>query len=148
MIKDILSKAKETKSFLCFPPAGKEALEQSNKELASFGNQHLPEDFCQFLELCDGLYYDGLELFGTKEHPRPTKEYTFTNLVKANKPFSEYTFFYQKIIIGSMSENFIIYDNKNKLFAVIDRINLCSQVEFSSFEELFSYLLRHCEIEI
>lgn len=148
MISSLLSKAKKTKSFLCFPTAGKEYIEQTNQELIKLGCPVLSQDFCVFLSLCDGLYYDGLELFGTKEHPRPTKQYIFTNIINANKPFLEYTFFNQKIILGSMSENFIIYDNKNKLFAVIDRINLCSQVEFSSFEELFSYLLRHCEIEI
>lgn len=146
MINTLLSKAKEKKSFLCFPPADKESLKQSKKELTDLGYLPLPEDFCQFLDLCDGLYYDGLELFGTKEHPRPTKEYIFTNLTNANKPFSEYTFFCQKTIIGSMSENFIIYDNNNKIFAIVDRINLCSQIEFSSFEDLFSYLLQHCGV--
>ncbi len=146
MISSLLSKAQKTKSFLCFPAIGKESVEQTNQELIKLGSPALPPDFCVFLSLCDGLYYDGLELFGTKEHPRPTKQYIFTDIINANKPFLEYTFFNQKLILGSMSENFIIYDNKNNLFAVIDRINLCSQIEFSSFEELFSYLLQHCGV--
>lgn len=146
MISTLLSNAKKTKSFLCFPPAGKDVVEQTNQDLSDLGCPVLPQEICLFLDLCDGLYYDGLELFGAQEHPRPTKEYTFTSLIKANKPFLEYSFFCQKIIIGSMSENFIIYDAKNKLFAVIDRINLCSQIEFSSFEDLFLSLLHSCDI--
>lgn len=148
MINSLLTQAQKTKHFISFSPMGTDSIEQTNQELINSGNPPLPSDFCDFLSLCDGIYYDGLELFGTKEHPRPTKEYVFTNIIKANTPFSEYSFFSQKLIIGDMSENFIIYDSKNKLFAVIDRTNLCSQVEFSSFEELLSYLLRHCEIEL
>ena len=93
MVRVLLSKAKEEKAFICFPPMDETKLRQTNEVLTDICGCLLPEDFCTFLMLCDGLYYDGLEFFGTTEHPRPAKNYIFTNIINANKPLSEYTFF-------------------------------------------------------
>ncbi len=148
MINTLLNNAMAQKGCIVFPPAGEADLQQAGHLLNELGFAALPPDFAAFLRLCDGLYYDGLEILGTLPHPRPSKQYTFACLADVNRPFAEYGYFAGKLIIGRMSENFIVYDQSNGLFAMIDRINLCSQIEFSGFNDLFASLLRLCEIEV
>ena len=147
MIKTLLEKTFAQNGCICFPPSAEENILLTNQQLSSLGFAALPPDFAALLSVCDGFYYDGLEILGVKPHPRPLKNYTFADIVEVNRPFAEYVFFKGKVIIGRLSENIIVYDGINKLFAVIDRVNLCSQVEFSDFADLMVSLLRLCDIE-
>lgn len=147
MIKSLLEKILAQNSCIYFPPSAEENVLLTNQQLSELGFASLPPDFTILLSVCDGFYYDGLEILGVKPHPRPVKNYIFAGLAEVNRPFAEYAFFKGKVIIGRMSENIIVYDDVNKLFAIIDRVNLCSQVEFSDFGSLLASLLRLCDIE-
>lgn len=144
MNKDLLDKLCSQPSSLTFPPAVKADTARAVEQLKEMNFAVPTPDYLAFLSYCDGYYYDGLELFGIRTHLRMSKQYTFPNLVEQNRNFCQYTFFIGKLIIGRISEHFIIYDEHNKLYAIVDRVNLCSMVEFSDFDGLLSTLCQLC----
>ena len=83
------------------------------------------------------------------EVTREEKRYIFPSLLSSNQDFANYEFFANKLIIGIISENFIIYNAENKNYAIIDTINLHTLEEFSSFDTLFNSInLRYTSFEV
>lgn len=148
MIDALIQKAKQQYGCVYFEGASDDDIRQADEFLQSMGFAPLPQDFINFLQICDGFYYDGLEFLGTKAHPRPQKEYTFMGLKEVNKDFADFEFFSNKIIIGRASEVFIIYDGNNNNYAIIDGVNLCSQIELSNFNNLFIESMRLCDLPV
>ena len=146
MIDLLLKKAKEQYGCLFFDGANIEDIKHSDNFLKSMGFASIPKDFAKFLQMTDGFYYDGLEFLGTQAHPRPQKNYTFWGINEVNKDFADFEFFSNKLIIGRASEIFIIYNGNNSTYAIVDGINLCSQIEVSSFNNLFVEAMRQCDI--
>lgn len=100
----------------------------------------LPEDYGKFLQITDGLIYNGLELYGIHKHERKQHHYTFPDLESVNCSYLKYSFFVDKVIIGRLSEGIIYYDAKSNSYAVSDRINLRSHSEVNTFEDLLKIL--------
>ncbi len=146
MNKELIDKLCNQPACVSFPPAVKADIVRALEQLKELKFAAPTPDYMAFLSYLDGYYYDGLELFGIRTHLRISKQYTFSNLVEQNRNFCQYTFFIGKLIIGRLSEHFIIYDERNKLYAIIDRVNLCPMVEFSDFDDLLSTLLQFCSI--
>ncbi len=145
MNKELIEKLFAKPGCITFSPASKADIARTQTQLQEMKFAALPDDFLDFLSYCDGCYYDGLEMFGAKPHPRHKKQYTFRNLSEENRDFCDYKFFLGKLIIGRMSEHLLIYDEQNKLYAVLDRVNLCSMIESSDFDGLMSAILQFCE---
>ena len=145
MNKELVEKLFAKSGCIAFSPATKAYIDRAQAQLKEMNFAALPDDFLDFLSYCDGCYYDGLEMFGTKPHPRHKKQYTFRNLSEENRDFCDYTFFIGKLIIGRMSEHLLVYAGQNKIYAVLDRVNLCSMVESSDFDGLISTILQFCE---
>lgn len=130
------------KYFIYFPQATSQQIESASKQLEELNIPKIPEDYENFLKNSNGLSYNGLELFGTEDYPREEKKYIFPSLLSSNRDFINYEFFIQKLIIGITSENFIIYDNITKNYALTDAISLHIIEEYHSFNELIKFLLK------
>ena len=126
---------------VCFPAAKDKDIQKANSFLVASGLPNLPQDYKDFLLITNGFCYDGLEFFGTETHHRKEKNYTFSSICSINNDFIEYQFFADKLIIGKMSENFIIYDSTNNSYVIVDSINLCSQIEYSEFKDIINIIL-------
>ena len=124
-----------------FPAAEEKDIQKINSDLMICELPPLPQDYKDFLLITNGFIYDGLEFFGTKSYDRKEKNYTFSGLSDINLKFVEYQFFSDKLIIGKMSENLIIYDSTNGYYSIVDSINLCSQIEFSEFKDIINIIL-------
>ena len=146
-MNELLQQASNTPGGIVFSGATEEDLQKTNQLLCQNSFASLPEEYVSFLCLSDGLSYDGLELFGTKQHSRPQKNYIFDNIASINQSFIEFDFFVNKIIIGRMSEYLIVYNKTDKKYTIIDRVNLWTQTEFSTFVELLENLLYLCNIK-
>ena len=59
----------------------------------------------------------------------------------SNQDFSNYEFFTNKLLIGIMLENLIIYDSTTQKFVIIDAISLHTLKEFADFKELFKSII-------
>lgn len=118
-----------------FEPASDEDIEHVEAELTTRGFANIPSDYKVFLKLTNGLTYNGIEFFGTSPHYRPEKDYTFPDIISESKQYINYDFFTQKIIIGRISENILLYDKKNDYYGIVDRTNLRSRIEVETFLE-------------
>lgn len=138
-----LEKFKEQESCTTFAPASFENIEKTSTFLSTNNACPLPLEYINFLKTTDGLIFNGIELFGAQEHFRPQKHYTFPHLAALNAPYSEYKFFQRKVILGRLSESFLIFDCKDGFYAVVDRMRLRSRFECKTFAELLHYLSRY-----
>ncbi len=141
MIKEYVEQIKNKDGCVYFAPAKAEDIEAINNKMKEFLFAEIPAEYKEFLSLTNGIIYDGIEFFGCR--PQIRNNYTFPDLIKINQPYSEYAYFSDKIIIGRISESFIVYNSPSNDYAMIDRLNLLTRSEEDSFTELFKNL---CEI--
>ncbi|MEM6902456.1 MAG: hypothetical protein AAF556_04380 [Pseudomonadota bacterium] len=66
------------------PPATGEEIDHAQRLLAPLVDVALPQDFRDFLGLANGLNWNGIQLFGTEDVPRPHRNYTMPSLSSAN----------------------------------------------------------------
>ena len=76
-----------------FPPALSGEIEMLNTSLLMLNFSPLPDDYAAFLSRSDGLFYDGIELYGCSSHYRESKNYKFPNLLEINRNYAAYNFF-------------------------------------------------------
>jgi len=143
---DLLEKITNKKGIILFEPSSIEDIKRMSARLISGGFPDIPQDYANFLLLSNGFYYDGMSFFGSLSHTRKQKNYEFYNLWDFNINFLEYEFFKDKLLIGHISESFIIFDKNTQVYSMIDGINLCPQIEFSNFNELFKTMLKIADI--
>lgn len=148
MIKPLYEKICSHEGCVIFLPSSEEEIKNTNSVLSCFPFALLPEDYQNFLRISNGFICNGIELMGTLPQQRLEKQYIFPDIIQINKPYAQYDYFADKLIIGRLSESMIIYDRKNTLYAVIDRINLRSRLEVDNFRELFLYILGLCNIKV
>ena len=147
MIKNLLKTLYQQQGFISFQPANKSDIEKTNAFLTNNYFAKLPQDYINFLTACNGFIFDGLELYGTKNHNRTTKKYTSESLISINEYFIDYEFFKHKTIIGKSAENFIFYNQKDNIYLITDQINLCTYVEFLKFEDILSEFIHLFELD-
>lgn len=138
MINGYLEQIKAKKGCVSFAPAHSEDILATNAKMKGLLFAEIPAEYQNFLSLTNGIIYDGIEFFGCKPQIRST--YTFPDLIKINQPYSDYAYFSDKIIIGRISESFLVYDSVTCDYAMIDRLNLLTRSEQDSFAALFKTL--------
>lgn len=147
MIKPLYETICSHEGCVIFLPGSEEEIKNTNSFLNCYHFSEIPEDYQEFLMLSNGFICNGIELMGTLTQQRLEKKYIFPDITQINKPYAQYDYFVGKLIIGRLSESLIVYDHKNNLYAVIDRINLRSRLEVGSFSEIFLYILNLCDIK-
>lgn len=108
MIDDLFEKARKLPGCVTFPPAEPEQFKTVDSFLSSRKFAALPEDYRKFLRLSNGYIFNGIEFMGTVVHQRIEKRYVFPDIIQINKPYSKYEYFREKMLIGRVSESFII----------------------------------------
>ena len=101
-----------------FPPALSGEIEMLNTSLLMLNFSPLPDDYAAFLSRSDGLFYDGIELYGCSSHYRESKNYKFPNLLEINRNYAAYNFFKNKLVVGRCSESIIYYDRRGNYYAL------------------------------
>lgn len=144
MIEKQLKTFMDFQGCITFPASAGNDIIRVNKFLAEHDFAVIPEEYLQFLKLSNGLSYNGIEFFGTINHYREEKKYTFPDLIATNMHYEGYAFFNNKIIIGRISENLMFYDKITENYAIADRLTLRSRREVTSFGELLDIFLGIC----
>ena len=135
MVRKIL---KNISGIITFPPAQEKDIKKLSQMLVLSSFPSLPDDYYSFLQLSDGLIFNDIELYGCYIHKR--KNYEFPNIEFVARLTSGNDFFRQNIIIGLMSEEIIVYNEKNAFYGIIDRVTLDYLGQYASFAELFKFL--------
>lgn len=75
-----------------FPPALSGEIEMLNTSLLMLNFSPLPDDYAAFLSRSDGLFYDGIELYGCSSHYRESKTISFRICWKLTEIMQPITF--------------------------------------------------------
>lgn len=137
-IKEILDFLADEESAGIAPPASEEDLEQCRKILVMKGFPPIPQEYLDFLRICNGFVY-GVHFFGTKPVPDTDPEHTDIrdDLITANEDFAEY---YGNmahcLLIGDEFNHKYVYDTKTGLYRAWDT-NAGLWDDYESFENMF-----------
>lgn len=136
MVNQYLTYFKNVPCSVAFAPATEANIIKIEAELTCRNFASIPEEYKTFLKLTDGISFNGIEFYGTTQHYRQEKDYTFPDLISVNKEYLNYDFFINKIIIGGISESLLLYDQTNKTYTITDRTNLRPHMEVNTFTDL------------
>lgn len=139
MYSKILKKLSQT-SALTFSPVSQEKLVKMRKSLVQNKFSPLPLDYIKFLQETDGLLWNGIRFFGIEEHDRPQKSYTFPNILKVNQDFAKRNRPADFLILGDKDEDLLVYDNKQNVYLLVDKMDLISDLSLPRFFDVL-YLL-------
>lgn len=148
MIDEHLQKIIKHSGCITFNGATDAEIAQTNAFLKNQNFAEIPKAYYELLHITNGLICDGVELMGTQSHPRQEKRYIFSDLLQINKPYANYEYFAQKLILGRLSESLIVYDQTSDYFAIVDRVNLLSRMEVDGLENLLFHLCKICGIKV
>ena len=108
-----------------------------NNNLAS-----IPSEYQEFLKETNGLILTPYEFYGTEAVSRNEYNYKFPNiidinitLVKNKNPLIE-----KRVIIGSVFFDIIIFDDTDKKFKIVNRVNFEIIEVFENFTQLLEYV--------
>lgn len=126
-----------------YPPA--EAVEVSDVYAALIQNGYgrLPADYRTFLMMTDGLFWNGLELFSTREHERNNGAFFHRAIIQSQALFSKNTQLNKKIVLGMAPEELIVYDAVRKEYQLVDRYSYTIFVKFPSFSDILYFYIRN-----
>lgn len=145
MIEDCIKNFKKFPGCVTFPPCSDEDIIHVSSLLSASGFSPIPPEYKEFLKITNGLSYNGMEFFGTRNHNRPEKHYTFPDLAASTFHYEDYDFFKRKTILGRISESIIFYDKNGDYYAIADRLTLRSRRETATFEEILTLFLEICD---
>ncbi|MBV6633572.1 MAG: YrhA family protein [Alphaproteobacteria bacterium] len=94
------------------PPAADDEVAAANQALDGIGKFALPEDFAMFLGLANGLNWNGIQLFGTEDVPRPHRNYTVPSLVTANQTPGRGVDGPNQLVIGTTGEETLVIERQ------------------------------------
>ena len=99
----------------------------------------IPSDYLQFLTLTDGLIYNGLHFFGVKNHNREASVYTYPSLLAINEDFQSRNRRKDVLIVGEKDEDFIIYRPKEKVYQLMDKMDLIGDLNLPRFFDVLYF---------
>lgn len=119
-------------------PISRKELNKLNSDILVNYCIPLPDDFIEFLNITNGLEFNGLIIFGSKNITvaDPFK----SELLEANITFHEVESYDLRklLLIGETSSSVLTYDHNSNSYQLRDRIALDRLEEFSTFKELLA----------
>ncbi len=125
-----------------FDNANISQIDFTNAMLKNNNLSPIPPEYQEFLKESDGLILPPYEFYGTKVFERTKYNYKFPNVVDVNMPLvkSGNPLINNRVIIGSMFFDIIIFDEDDKKFKILNRINFETIKVFEKFKQLLEYI--------
>ena len=133
LIEKIKSVAADWKEVL-EPPATTSEIKIFADKIRSLYSMELPVDYLQFLEIINGLEFNGLIIYGTK-NSELDPDGSPLDLIEMNEVMRD-SLRADMVVFGENSTGIIVYDNTEKQFQYRDRIGIDRIEPYSSFEEI------------
>ena len=104
-----------------FSSVGLMDIQRVSIQLVKQGMIQIPNDYIQFLEITDGLCWNGLELFGIREHERKDCVFPSIQLLTYQGTQNLKSLFPKSLILGFAPEQLILYESAKKSYTIVDR---------------------------
>ena len=137
-ISEVLKTAQETGGIMTVSAATEKDLKQAAKNLESMGLT-LPSEYQNFLKETNGLYWGGLEFFGTDAVQKDTG--CITDLATQNKFYQKLNKTKSPLFLGRSDEENFLYDVSTRKYLIVDEFSKEVAKTFSLFEQMFEYLM-------
>lgn len=106
---------------LVFPPAELMEIQRVSIQLVKQGLIQIPNDYIQFLEITDGLSWNGLELFSIYEQERKDSVFPSVQLLSYQARQNLKGLFPKSLVLGFAPEQLILYEAPKKAYTIVDR---------------------------
>lgn len=128
---------------IIYPPAESAEIDSVYFSLLQNGYGRLASDYRTFLMMTDGLFWNGLELFATREHERNNGAHFHRGILQMQSIFAANALLKKKIILGISPEELIAYDAARKEYQIIDRYSYTIFVKFPGFSDILYFYVRN-----
>lgn len=126
-----------------YPPAERMEVHSVTTQLFQNGHGYLPNDYRDFLLMTDGLFWNGIEIFATREHERERGAFFHRALLPMQAFFSANAMMKNKIAVGTAPEELIVYDSSRKEYQLLDRYTYTTFVKFPALADILYFYVRN-----
>ena len=129
---------------LIVKPAGGMELRRLQEDLNKLKEQGLeiplaPTDYLEFLEIANGVSWNGFEFFGTYQVTEKKSGYTLPDIVTMNdKIYERKLGIAGRLLLGRFDDDIYVYNDEDASFQVLDSLTLTEIESYESFELLFA----------
>lgn len=111
--------------------------------LVRAGVPKIPADYAAFLEVSNGLYWNGLELFSLSEQPRNKGAFMHTGILQNYLTYVRNPLLNKKLVVGMAPEALIAYDAAANAYQVLDKM---SYAVVATHATLVDFLLDYADL--
>lgn len=133
--EEIFAAFKSNSGFEPNPPATEDDITDCILELKKIDVSTPPKEYLSFLMVCDGVLFNSIHLYGTRSYPHQW------SLVKGNWVYGDKAKFGGHLVLGKLDEEFLLYDDKKKVYYLVDRMDGLIYEESDSFFDLIDFLV-------
>lgn len=126
-----------------FEPADLSALQQTTRGLSGIGKPDMPADYMAFLKLTNGLLWNGIQLFGTEDLPRP-RGFTVPSLVSANKELPDGLSGADCLVIGRTEDEWLVVKSADgtAIYQEMDRLGGDIYRQAASLQRMLTRIIK------
>ena len=100
-----------------------------------------PAGIFKFLNLSDGLVWDGMELFSCTAHERAGTVFNHPTLVDYHAKYAKGLFFAKRLVLGRGTEFLVCYDSASHCYELVDRDSLKPMLKLPRFEDILFHVI-------
>ena len=140
LLKTLISQLK-MKNALLFRGANLTEAQATSIMLVKSGSVRIPRGYLNFLNLSDGLVWNGLELFSCGLHERAGTVFDHPTLTDYHTKYAKGHFFSKRLVLGRGVEYLVCYNAENHCYELVDRDSLCIMLKLPRFEDILFQIL-------
>lgn len=137
-ISEVLQTAQDTGGIVLAKPAVDSQI-QTVQEYLKTNGLSLPNEYIDFLKETNGLYWAGLEFFGTTVTKKDSS--VITDLITQNDLYQKLNEHNSPLFLGRSDEENFLYDATGRTYLVVDEFSKEVAKSFPLFEQMFEYLM-------
>lgn len=115
-------------------PASDEDIKECQEDLINNDLPFMPQDYTDFLKVCNGLAFNGMEIFGTDIVTNEEHYYQLIDIVS----FNEDRQVEDLLVFGRIDDDLYCYNSKTKKYEVRDLSSMDVWDEYVDFEDFFN----------
>lgn len=140
MYQKLLTQVEEMGGLFKTKPITDEALVKTEEDLETLG-LFLPDEYTEFLQVTDGMFWGGLEFFGSAIITDKKNGFSITDLYSQNRIYQALNPDVKKVFLGRSDEENFVFNPAANEYEIIDEFSAETIKTFPLFENLFSYIL-------
>jgi len=140
LLKTLINQLK-IKNALLFHGATLSEGQAASIALVKAGFTRIPRGYLNFLNLSDGLAWNGLELFACGTHERAGTVFDQPTLVDYQNKYAKGHFFAKRLVLGRGLEYLVCYNATNHCYELVDRDSLTPMLKLPRFEDLLFQII-------